>query len=106
MMIVARSSPELNLKEACWQQLLFHEPCSKLRESVYFAQTRATSCQYLTSYPTMTNPQPASRQKAHAKGSCPVGQVVNRSPAQVVAALADLGTTAAVTDDAESAIEV
>src|SRR6218665_540639 len=59
MLIVARSSPELNLKEACWQQLRFHEPYSKLRESFYFAQTRATSCQYLTSYPTMTNPQQA-----------------------------------------------
>src|SRR6218665_2586341 len=28
------------------------------------AQTRASSCQYLMSYPTMTNPQTVSRQKA------------------------------------------
>src|SRR6218665_393606 len=41
----------------------------------------------------------------YAKGSCPVGQVLNRSPVQVVAAFADLGTTTAVTDDTESAIE-
>jgi len=41
----------------------------------------------------------------HAKGSYPVGQVLNRSPVQVVDAFADLGTTTAVTDDTESAIE-
>jgi len=41
----------------------------------------------------------------HAKGSYPVGQVLNRSPVEVVAAFADLGTTTAVTDDTESAIE-
>ena len=43
----------------------------------------------------------------HAKGSWPVGQVLNRSPVQVVAAFADLGrpTTTAVTDDTESSIE-
>src|SRR6218665_3895882 len=43
----------------------------------------------------------------HAKGSWPVGQVLNRSPVQVVAAFADLGrpTTTAVTDDTESFIE-
>src|SRR6218665_1431458 len=41
----------------------------------------------------------------HAKGSWPVGQVLNRSPIEVVAASADLGTTTAVTDDTESAIE-
>src|SRR6218665_2571105 len=41
----------------------------------------------------------------HAKGSWPVGQVLNRSPIEVVAAFADLGTTNAVTDDTESAIE-
>ena len=40
----------------------------------------------------------------HANGSWSVGQVLNRSPVQVVATFADLGTTTAVTDDTENAI--
>src|SRR6218665_356527 len=48
---------QLNLKEASWQHkfIFFHEPCSTL--------TRTTSCQYLKSYPTRTNPRTVSRQK-------------------------------------------